>query len=246
MAAGVRTPHQNRSWPSTRRTSAPQRRPRSARWRSPERVGLGGEQDEVGMAGRDLVELDGRVALRPHRRTRRRGRGGRGPTRRRCRPFIVIHGRRQIGTNARPRRPAGGTGGPEPRSEGSRCRRRDARPPAASASRHGSTSATASTWVTCSRSPAAVSASASARRFSSSFTTTRSGASATIAARSGSFVPPTAAARGARRSGSPRPGDTDQASSVSVTEGTRLTTRGDAAGSGHPAASASAPRTGPA
>src|SRR5262249_16129416 len=61
--------------------------------------------------------------------------------------------------------------------------------------------------------------------FSSSFTTTRSGSSATTAATSGSFVPPTAGSSGCSQNRVTPTGVTPHASNVSVIEGTRLTTR---------------------
>src|SRR5262249_44384617 len=128
----------------------------------------------------------------------------------------VIHGRRQIGTNARrPRAADGSTGGSGHATSTA----------SASPVRNGATSATDRTLVTGSRTPAAPRAPASARRFSSSFTTTRSGSSATMAATSGSLVPPTVGKPGCSQNRVTATGRTPQASSVSVTEGTRLTTR---------------------
>ena len=145
MAAGVRTPHQNRSWPSTNRTSARQAG-HLGTMALAERVRLGREQDEVGMAGRDLVELHGRVAVRrigEHAGEAEAGehRGAVGV------PLIVIHGRRQIGTNAvRGAAAAGAVGAGVQAWKASRSPAGRSTPTAAaSASRHGSTSATAST-----------------------------------------------------------------------------------------------------
>src|SRR5438445_3282493 len=101
---------------------------------------------------------------------------------------------------------------------------------AARAARAGATSSTERMTTTCRSRPAASSASASSLRFSSSHSTTRSGPSSTMAATSGFFVPPTVGTPGSPVTSQNRvtaTGAMPQACSVSVAEGTRLTTRGD-------------------
>src|ERR687897_3278275 len=93
----------------------------------------------------------------------------------------------------------------------------------------GATSATPSIERAAVGTPARASASASSRRFSSTHITTRSGRSSTIARTSGSLVPPTCGTSGRSQNLVHATGDTPQASKVSVTEGTRLMTRGAAA-----------------
>src|SRR5262249_34231846 len=98
----------------------------------------------------------------------------------------------------------------------------------ASAATAGPTSATERGDIECSVMPAARSALASSMRFSSSLTTTRSGARATIAATSGFFVPPTVGSPGCSQKRVHAIGVTPSASRVSVADGTSETTRGAA------------------
>ena len=114
-------------------------------------------------------------------------------------PRIVIHGRRQIGTNARTPLGASGGGtatppsGPaeqvEPESTSTAARRTRQRADRELGVGHRLDDEGAG------GTPAATSASASSRRFSSSHRITTSGASATIASMSGSLVPPTVGQR---------------------------------------------------
>ena len=115
--AGRRTPATRRStdaagrWrpASARPTRTGPGRPRSAprrpgRPRRPDGAPGTGRARRGAGRGRDGGPRPGRArrpgSARPRRRTGRPGRGGRGPRRRRSSRFIVIHGRRQIGTNA--------------------------------------------------------------------------------------------------------------------------------------------------
>src|SRR5579884_3728428 len=100
------------------------------------------------------------------------------------------------------------------------------RAPTRSARRHisRSTSATSRTARARTSRPAATRASWSSRRFSSSSTTTRSGRRATMAATSGFLVPPTWRRPGCSQNRVQATGTRSQATSVSVTDGTRLTT----------------------
>src|SRR4051794_4020690 len=131
---------------------------------------------------------------------------------------IVIHGRRQIGTKAVVQGctplGAGGDG-----STGSSPRR------ARTASIISATPARLVTPVDITSIPSAARAAASSRRFSSRSISTRSGPSATMAATSGSFVPPTWTIVGCSQKRVHATGTTPHAMSVSVSEGTRLTTR---------------------
>src|SRR5262249_59988595 len=90
----------------------------------------------------------------------------------------------------------------------------------------GPTAAAGGGDIECRGGPAATSASASSTRFSSSFTTTRSGASATIASTSGFLVPPIVGRSGCSQNRVHATGSTPNARSVSVTDGTSETTRG--------------------
>src|SRR5262245_58416366 len=126
-----------------------------------------------------------------------------------------MYGRRHVATKALP--PSGG--GRSTLTAGA------ARPRAApSAATAGPTSATERGDIECSATPAACSASASSMRFSSSFTTTRSGARATIASTSGFFVPPTIVTPGRSQNRVTATGVTPSATSVSVALGTNETT----------------------
>ncbi len=157
----------------------------------------------------------------------------RGPT--------TIHGSRQIGTTTRPRGAGTGAsharvassshaGTPQPSASSNR-RRSDAR-----------ASSTVSIRVTHTATPAARSRRTSSSRFSSWFATTRSGRSASTAARSGFFVPRTRTT--SRSPGwvhhcvAPTTASRRVAARASVIDGTRLTTRRASSGT-----STSAPRS---
>src|SRR5258708_25118192 len=80
----------------------------------------------------------------------------------------------------------------------------------------------------CTDSPASINSAASSQRFSSSFTTTRSGASATMAGTSGRLVPPTVGTPGNSQNRVHAIGTTPSATRVSLADGTNDTTRGAA------------------
>ena len=238
----VRTPHQNRSWPSTSTTGATSSN--SGTWRSRERVRLARRQHHVGPAGRAPRRASPSGSGRRRRRTRWRRRARPAATSRRCRPPAS-----STAASRSARRPAAGsasaTGGGDRRS--ARPRRPRPRRPT-SAGQHPQAGGHVGDAVDRQRravaTPAAASASASSRRFSSSHMHHQVGRRATMAATSGSLVPPTCGRSGCSQNRVHATGVTPQASSVSVTDGTRLTTarRGRAVTSGRGAA-ASWPRT---
>ena len=108
MRRGVRTPHQNRSWPSTSTTGATCCQLGDVPLA--ERVRLDGASTTSGCSARDLVERDRRVAV-GRRRTRCRPRARPAATSRRCRPFrSSTAGARWGRRPARRRRPAAAAG----------------------------------------------------------------------------------------------------------------------------------------
>ena len=138
-------------------------------------------------------------------------------------PPIDIHGRRQIGTHARG--PVGAGRGGRRTSTGAFSAAEAtaaARSARVAAPRR---PATARTWVACDRPPRRREGLGIGRRFSSVSITTTSGLRATMAAMSGFLVPPTVRRPGASQKRVTATGPTPQASRVSVTDGTRLTTR---------------------
>ena len=160
-----------------------------------ERVGLVGEDDEVGGDPAGIVLGQPRVAVgrAPAKRLST-------PSRRSTSPAKVsrpstIHGRRQIGTTAVTRRhlrrvaqtACPGAASPGPGRPARRTAGRASRAPAS----------TVAGAVTHTRIPAARSAATSSSRFSSALATTRSGRSASTRSTSGHLVPPT---RGTSRS----------------------------------------------
>ena len=221
-AAGVRTPHQNRSWPSTSTTGATSSS--SATCRSVNGYGSLGASTTSGRRARTSSSV--RSGSGPRRRRRRwRRRARRAATSRRCRPTSSSTAAARSARRPAAGRAGRGHGGVD---RGDVGRGRPLGPRGAASIRSAGAHV-----VDARRSPATAratarrraSASASSSRFSSSHITTRSGASATMAATSGSLVPPTCGRSGCSQNRVHATGVTPQASSVSVTDGTRLTTR---------------------
>ena len=138
----------------------------------------------------------------------------------------AIQGRRQIGTNAVRVTSSSGFVAAATASATETDNRSPRGPNGASRATASTAPASDRTSVTRRSSPAAASSSASSRRFSSTSSTTTSGASVTIAATSGFFVPPTVGSDGCSQKRVQATTSAPAASSVSVADGTRLTTRG--------------------